>query len=48
MVLRQPNGVEAEVLGKHHLIDFLGQDLGASPPWWRLQEEVGSKAHYKP
>jgi hypothetical protein len=45
VVLRQPDGIEAEFFGKHHLVDFVGQDFGARAAWRRLEKEIRSEAH---
>ena len=46
VMLGEPDGVETERLGEHHLVDFLRQDIDARAARRSLQEEIGPEAHY--
>src|SRR5439155_18325823 len=48
MVLRQPDAVEAELLGPHHLLDLTPDDLRVGDRGRGLQEVVRSEAHRAP
>ncbi len=45
VVLGEPDGVEPQLLGEDHLVDFLGDDLRNGPAGNGLQEVVGAEAH---